>query len=175
MARLGRPLRRTLLEIMQGFDGDALAEDMLRHREYWVWMGEFLHPHEYAKRFPKVARAFLIVRGQDPHGREAPEFRTWYSRMERVLASRDVAEILSLLLERPGEFVRRFDQVLRGAANDADRDSVLVALTANLARFATPVLLTLKAHLPTRTRKAGVRVYWPKGRVARGVSAPDER
>jgi hypothetical protein len=33
----------------------------------------------------------------------------------------------------------------------------------------------LSSHLPARVEKAGIRVYWPKGRVAKGVSSNDER
>jgi len=35
--------------------------------------------------------------------------------------------------------------------------------------------LTLRSHLSTRAEKAAVRVYWPKGPVAKGVSSPDGR
>jgi hypothetical protein len=41
--------------------------------------------------------------------------------------------------------------------------------------LATPVLLTLDAHLRHRDRPAAVRVYWPKGRVAMGASTRDRR
>src|SRR5690606_15730954 len=51
IAKLSRAIRRALLSILDGLDDDALIEDMLRHRSYWVWVGEFLHPGEYAKRF----------------------------------------------------------------------------------------------------------------------------
>ncbi|HLT40420.1 MAG TPA: RING finger family 4 domain-containing protein, partial [Enhygromyxa sp.] len=57
MVRLPRPFRRALLEILDGLDRDSLIEDMLRHRSYWVWVGEFLHPGEYENRYPRVAEA----------------------------------------------------------------------------------------------------------------------
>src|SRR5262245_24392207 len=176
MARLGRPLRRTLLEIMQGFDGDALAEDMLRHRSYWVWAGEFLHPTEYATRFPSVARAFEVIRRYAPDGRAAPPFRGWGSQLERAIAAKDVPAMVSILRARPGELARRFDRALRVAgSNPTALDAVLAAFTDNVPNFATPVLLTLRSHLTTRAQTAAVRVYWPKGRVANGVSSPDTR
>lgn len=176
MAKLPRPLRRALLAILEGFDADRLVEDMLRHRSYWVWVGEFLHPHEYATRFPNVARAFRIVRKKDDDGTPAPKFQTWYSGLERSIAERDVARILSILSERPGEFARRLDVALRIAGeNAADLDLVIETFAKHLAGFATPVLLTLGSFLPTRVERAKVRVYWPKGRIALGVSTDDER
>jgi hypothetical protein len=83
-----------------------------------------------------------------------------------------------LLGERPGELGRRLDHALRIAALDPDDtavDRVVSAFTAHVGALATPLLATLRAQLPTRGEKASIRVYWPKGKVARGVSAPDAR
>ena len=134
MARLPRPLRRALLGVMEGMNPDRLAEDMLRHRSYWVWVGEFLHPHEHAAKFPNVARAFQIVRGKGPDGAPAPEFRTWYSRLEQGAKSADADAMLAVLTERPGELARRFDHALRLAGDDAARDRVVAAFAARSGR-----------------------------------------
>lgn len=174
-AKLSRPLRRALLGMLEAMNSGSVVEDMLRHQSYWVWVGQFLHPHEYARRFPNVARAFQIVREKSPDGTPAPPFTTWYSKVEKAAIARDSDAMLAVLLERPGEFARRFDLVLRIAADDSARLRVLTALGQYVSAFATPVLLALKAHLPTRAEKAAVRIYWPKGGVARGVSSPDER
>lgn len=175
VAKLSRALRRALLGMLEGMRADSLVEDMLRHQSFWVWVGEFLHPHEYASRFPKVTRAFQIVRENDPGGTPAPHFTTWHARVEKAAIAKDSDAMLSVLLERPGEFARRVDFLLRAARDEAARERVVAAIESNISAFATPVLLTLKAHLPTRAVKAAVRVYWPKGRVARGVSGKDDR
>ncbi|MGZ3456701.1 MAG: RING finger family 4 domain-containing protein, partial [Polyangiales bacterium] len=162
MAKLKRPLRRSLLALMEGFDSELLVEDMLRHRSYWVWAGEFLHPGEYAKRFPNVARAFAVVRGD-------AEFETWYAKLESS-RTKDPARFVSLLEERPGELARRLDLALRTAG-----DPALQAFRGHLRSYSTPVLLTLHNHLPLRTSPAKTRVYWPKGAVAKGVFGKDTR
>lgn len=174
-AKLPRPLRRALLGVLEGLEPDRLVEDMLRHRSYWVWVGEFLHPHEYASRFPNVARAFKIVRKKDPDGTPAPHFQSWHARLEQEVRARNAGTVLDLLAGRPGELARRFDHVLRLAADDATRNRVIATFTSNVSKFATPMLLTLRSHLSTRAERAAVRVYWPKGRVAKGVSDTDER
>lgn len=175
VARLPRPLRRALLELLEGLDPERLCEDMLRHRSYWVWVGEFLHPHEHAARYPSVARAFSLVRG-GPRAALAPRFQGFHARVEAAVAAGDVDAALTLLRQRPGELARRLDHALRLAGDDeAAQDRVLAACRAHVDAFATPVLLTLRAHLPGRARPAPVRVYWPKGAVARGVSGPDRR
>jgi hypothetical protein len=174
-AKLSRSLRRALLGVLEGLDPDRLVEDMLRHRSYWVWVGEFLHPHEYAARFPNVARAFQIVRKKAPDGTPAPPFQGWYSRFEHAIRQKNTDRMLSVLAERPGEFARRLDHALRMSSHDAARGRVIVTFTSKMPLLATPVLVTLRSHFSARVEKAGVRVYWPKGRAARGVSGSDER
>jgi hypothetical protein len=175
VAKLNRALRRALLSMLEEMNPERLVEDMLRHRSYWVWVGEFLHPHEYADRFPNVARAFLIVRGKAPNSTPAPEFRSWYSRLEEAALVHDLAALLSLLAQRPGELARRFDWLLRLTSNQPEQEVVISAFASHITAFATPVLITLRSHLSTRHAKAAIRVYWPKGRIAKGVSGPDER
>ncbi len=175
VGKLPRRLRRALLGLLEGFDADLLVEDMLRHRSYWVWLGEFLHPHEYASRYPQVARAFAVVRRKSPGGTKAPSFQTFHSKVESALASGDVAGALSVLRRRPGELARRLDHALRIAADEETRSAVVDAFTGSLERLPTPMLLTLRSHFAQRTGRAPVRVYWPKGGTAGGVSAEDTR
>jgi hypothetical protein len=176
VARLSRPLRRALLALLEGMDAERLTEDLLRHRSFWVGIGEFLHPAEYASKFPKVAKAFLSVRRNAPDGTPEPPFRGWASRLERAVREGDSAGMVAVLSERPGELARRFDHALRVAGgNSAAVERAAAAFEARVKAFANPVLLTLRSHLPARVSRAPVRVYWPKGRVAKGVSAPDAR
>lgn len=176
MARLGRPLRRALLALMEGFDEEALTEDMLRHRSYWVWAGEFLHPHEYARRFPKVARAFQVVRKRAPDGTRAPPFAGFKARLEAAAAAGDARAMVRLLRARPGELGRRLDHVLRVAGEDGRAvDEAIAAFQQAAPQLSTPLLLTLYRFLPARLRPVAQRVYWPKGTVTTGVWAPDER
>lgn len=176
VAKMSRPLRRALLSLLDGMDRDRLLEDMLRHRSYWVWVGEFLHPHEHAARFPNVAAAFQVVRKKTSEGTPAPRFRGWHSRLEQHVLEKSVDKLLEVLNERPGEFARRFDFALRSVrGDDAAIDRVVQSFVQLVPALATPVLLTLSCHLPRRVERASVRVYWPKGRIAKGVSAPDQR
>ncbi len=175
VARLRRSLRRALLAILDGMHPERLREDMLRHRSYWVWVGQFLHPHEYAGRFPNAAGAFQVVRKKAPDGTRAPVFRGWNSRLEGVLASGDTAAALRQLGERPGELARRYDHLLRIAGDDDAAAATVRAFLDHLPRYSTPVLMTLRHHLPSRTAPVARRIFWPKGKFAKGVSAPDSR
>ncbi|WP_167399906.1 MXAN_6230/SCO0854 family RING domain-containing protein [Massilia violaceinigra] len=176
VAKLARPLRRALLGLLEGMHPNALTEDMLRHRSYWVWLGQFLHPHEYHKRFPQVAFAFSVIRKKGPDGTPGPQFETFYAGLEQAVMRKDAMAMVTLLRQRPGELARRFDHALRVAAGDSAASSAVLDAFAKCApQFATPVLLTLRALLPTRLHAGETRIYWPKGSVATGFMAPDQR
>ncbi|HEY1099462.1 MAG TPA: hypothetical protein VGF99_11065, partial [Myxococcota bacterium] len=87
----------------------------------------------------------------------------------------DVDRMLSTLIERPGEFARRVDRALRLCERDDDQRRVLRAFVEALPRFATPVLCTLQALLPTRTQPSRHRLVFPKGAVVTGVAIGDRR
>lgn len=176
VAKLARPMRRALMSILEGFEEHTLIEDMLRHRAYWVAVGEFLHPGEYAKRFPKLARAFAIVRKKSPDGVRAEVFRGFMARVEIAARDGDVAAMLDVLGRRPGELGRRLDHVLRLAGDDPQvTASVIETFTSHLHAYSMPVLLTLYGLLPTRAQRAKRRMFWPKGGVATGVTIADRR
>jgi hypothetical protein len=174
--RYSRQMRRSFLAFLDAIPLNQLIEDMLRHQEYWVGLGERLHPGEYEKRFSSVARAFRMVRKKSPEGERAPRFLSWNRRLEIALHQSDIQHALALLTERPGEFARRLDWVLRLVAADSTEAVQVIGAFISLApEMATPVLLTLRSHLSQRDHAAPVRVYWPKGRVARGVLSADTR
>jgi len=175
VAKLSRPLRRALLALLEGMGEARLVEDMRRHRSYWVWLGEFLHPHEYADRFPAVARAFHVVRRTAPDGTPAPATSTFNQTAERLASERDIVRLTRLLSTRPGELARRFDATLRRCADNEERRLLLDALVAHVDALPTPLLLTLRTSLSTRTQPLPVRLFFPKGQVGKATSAPDTR
>jgi hypothetical protein len=96
--------------------------------------------------------------------------------IEAAARAGDAAAMIERLQARPGELGRRFDHALRVAGADAAAQDVVVsAFVAAAPRLASPLLLTLHGHLPARGRPAAVRVFWPKGQVTKGTSAPDRR
>lgn len=157
VAKLPRALRRELLAVLDRFPEARLLEDMRRHASRWVWVGEHLHPGEYAKRYPTAARAFTYLR----EGASAvPNLALpWPSAVAAALDGKDYPRATSLLAERPGELLRRLDSLLRKA--DEPR-AVLASFVDVLPRTATPALVSLRAHLAKRVAPQPARVYWPK-------------
>src|SRR5262245_38141009 len=96
--------RKALLELLENCHN--ITEDMLRWKGRWVRLGEKLHPGEYKDRFSKAASSFDILRNNAP-------FPTFNSQVESAIRSRNVREAIDLLRDRPGEFTRRLDHLLR--------------------------------------------------------------
>lgn len=164
VAKMGRPLRRALLALLDGLPEDPLLADVARHRSAWVGVGERLHPGEYADRFPRAHRAFEVARGA--------KVVTFAAEAERLREAGDVPALTRHLATRPGELWRRADDTLRRAADPAP---VLAALTRTMSEVPLPLLLSLSTLLPPRDAPWPVRVFFPKGAFFHAPSAPDRR
>ncbi|MGP3632722.1 MXAN_6230/SCO0854 family RING domain-containing protein [Streptomyces sp. 24-1644] len=189
-----RPLRRALLSILDGLGSALVAEDMRRHTSAWKHAGERLHPFEYARRYPNAALAFAALRGfrlaGDPLSvrlratadgvpaattTEAKVSVTpWAAEVETALARADITRALALLVQRPGELLRRLDHVLR-TAEGGETELVLSALEGVASRVAPAVLLSALGEIRTRARRTTERVFFPKGGHARAHIVADQR
>ena len=156
LRRFSRPERRLLLGLLEA--GQNPTEDMLRWRERWVRLGEKLHPSEHRAAFPKTAAAFDVLRDGTP-------FETFSGRVEQALTAGNTAEALDALLSRPGDFARRLDHVLR--LNPLGQDQVARAFAAVAEKVSTPVLLQVRSHFQARANQPPLRVFFPKGNVAK--------
>lgn len=153
--KFSRAERRLLLRLLEA--SPNLAEDMLRYKGRWIRLGEILHPFEYKDRYPQTAEAFDILRNNR-------RLETFNSKVELALACGDVHEATSLLVQRPGEFARRLDHLLRLAA---DRDEVLRSFAQVAPLVSTPVLLQALNHFEKREAYGEWRTFFPKGEVAK--------
>jgi hypothetical protein len=156
--------RRFLLHLLDELKSSAaIAEDMLRHEAAWKRLGEKLHSSEYRGQFPTAASAFDALRNN--------KVKTFNSQVEKALAQGDSA--VSLLKNRPGDFARRLDHVLRSTTNAATRAQIITEFE-RVARNVSPTVL-LQARNAFVTRGSDIRVFFPKGSVAKMQSVNDER
>lgn len=163
--KIPRRQRRSLLALLERCAFPR--EDMQRHREKWLRLGERLHPGEMRARFPRAAEAFDQLRGGE-------RFRGFASCVEQALAKRDVTTAIAQLSKRPGELVRRLDQLMRMPSSGAE----VVSAFADVAKeTSVAVLLQTLAHFQHRMQKKvrnQLRVFVPKGQVGKLVAVPDE-
>ncbi|MHB9863345.1 TerD family protein [Streptomyces sp. YIM S03343] len=141
---LPRPVRRALLAGLDAVVAAAPAKlaDVHAHREPWKRLGERLHPHEYP-RWPHAAEVFAVARGEKTA-------RSLESRVEELLAARDVSGAAELLRSAPGRLLRALDRLLRTARTQEDRDAVVAAVEAVAPSVSGRVVLSVREHLHNR-------------------------
>jgi hypothetical protein len=135
-------------------------EDMLRWEERWKRLGEKLHPGDYQCQYPKMFAAYTALRNGGPKS-------TYNSKLEKLLEGKNVEGALHLLTERPGDFARRLDHMLRLSSNP---EQVLQTFNRVAEKVSTPVLLQVLAHFISRGQPQALRVFFPKGDTAKAYA-----
>jgi hypothetical protein len=156
-----KPQRRLLMGLLEPLANTQ--EDMLRNVEMWKRLGERLHPGEFKARYPKALGDFEVIR----KGEKALSFN---GRTEKMLANRDIEAAISHLQNRPGEFIRRLDHLLRLSTTEGEWKMVQDVLNEVAKKVATPVLLQVMAHFKGRSDKKPMRTFFPKGQVANATA-----
>lgn len=154
--------RRLLLNLLE--QCGSITEDMLRYKDRWIRLGEILHPLEYKHRYPRCQEAFDILRNNKPYS-------TFNGSVELAFQYRNVWSLIDLLSQRPGEFARRLDHLLRITEDEV---YVVLAFSEVVGQVSTPLLLQVKQHFAQRNAPQDLRVFFPKGNVAKAVAIPDE-
>lgn len=156
-----RSERRLLLGLLE--QCYPMTEDMLRYKQRWIRLGEILHPSEYKHQFTRCKEAFDIIRNNKP-------FTTFNGSVELAFQYRNVWTLIDLLMQRPGEFARRLDQLLRSTEH---AEYVVLAFGEVADQVSTPVLLQVKSHFACRHEPRELRIFFPKGNVAKAVAIPN--
>ncbi len=151
-----RSERRLLLELLENCTD--IEKDMLRYKNRWIRVGERLHPGEYSKgRYGRAITAFDKLRND-------VKINTFESRVISAVNNEDYKSAIILLKTRPGEFARKLDWILR-ITND--KDYVIGAFADVAYNVSSTVLLQVKEHFKYRNSSADIRVFFPKGSLAR--------
>jgi len=160
--RFPRRERRLLLGWLESCG--QLTEDMLRWKERWKRLGERLHPGDYADTFQKTYAAFKVLWEDQP-------FERFSRTLELHLAAKDTPAAIALLKTRPGDLIRRLDHLGRLGA---DPKELVDTFAAVAARVSTPVLLQVFTHFRHRESPSPLRVFFPKGELAKvyGTNVP---
>lgn len=151
--KICRKDRRLYLSILDSCFN--ITEDMLRYKEQWKRLGERLHPSEYY-RYKKANKSFDILRNDLP-------FKTFNSKIESAIVSKKVKDIVELVSQRPGDFARKLDRIIREVRN---KQTVVDAFSDIAEQVASPLLLQLKEHFQNRNKLEN-RVVFPKGNVSK--------
>lgn len=173
--RFKRAERRLILSKLETVLATKKAEnvyaDMKKYANKWIRLGEVIHPGEYAKAYPETARAFYMIRDMKKY------IETYNS---RVNAARKInyKEWINVLAERPGEFARSIDAVLR---KNLDHSAEIIdAFKNSLSGLSMKVLYELIKYYHARNIIPEKRVVIIKGnnrgpqRIKDLIALPEE-
>lgn len=162
---LKRCERRIILDLLANCGN--ITEDLYRYQYEWIRVAEILHPFEYKyKKYNGVNKAFNTLRNE-----KKPLM--FGGQVQAAILKKDMRTAATLLKERPGEFARQLDKVLR----DSDNANYILNCFKDVATsISTPVLLQVRQHFIGRMaeQKTPVRVFFPKGNLARAMSIKNE-
>lgn len=132
-------------------------EDLLRYRQKWLHLAEYLHVGAYQVVYPQAFTNIQILRNED-HAIETFNRKAGKISVKKELTAEDVV----FFTARPGEFMRRLDYLLC----KAPVASVLENLPEMVMNVSTPMILRLIKHLAKRHSAQEFRAFVPKGNIA---------
>lgn len=152
--KMSRKERKWLLDILN--NDKFHFEDMYRNRGRWLRLGEILHPGDYKNKYRHAFNLFNKVRNQD-------KIEKFNGRVDKLFKEKNLHSLLDLLSKRPGEFARRLDLLLR-TFQSVD---IVSSFNKVIDKVSTPVLLQIIGHFEHRNEDNDVRVFFPKGSIAK--------
>lgn len=156
--KLNRRERRMVMDLLA--ECGNITEDLFRYQYEWIRVGEIVHPAEFKnERYDNVNKAFKTLRSG-----KKPLF--FGGRVEKEIEAWNVDVFLHLLKTRTGDFARRLDYLLR-YGNSVSQNKIIQAFADVADNVSTPVLLQVRQHFLDRTNQNKVRVFFPKGSVAK--------
>lgn len=152
-----RKERRMLLSLLENCKN--VTDDMIRYKERWKRLGERLHPFENKGRYTKCCKAFSVIFNKEP-------YMTFGGKVEQAIANFEIDTAIGLLKNRPGEYARRLDNLIRLSDNPVNVVSTFEEIAKKVS---TPVLLQVKAHFYKRheSNKNKIRTFFPKGNISK--------
>ena len=146
-----RSERKFILELLENSNLDT--RDMKLKDGRWIRLGEILHPGEYQTEFPRTYKAFQKIRNE--------KVTSWYGEVDKAFKmSFDVG--LAKLSERPGEFLRRLDVLVRKSTTK-NIQSILGVLSKIGAKSSNKVLFEVYDHFEERRNPVTGRSIFIKG------------
>ena len=144
-----RRIRKIFIEILNdlALNNPYLIEDLARHEFLWKKAFEYLHIGEYYEKYPTICQIANDFRNDN--------YVTYYSKLEKAKNNQD--ELLNLLCQRPSEFARRLDYLLRN--DNFDEDKTINAFSKVAIKVSSTVLLELYNYFLNRDQVTFERIF----------------
>lgn len=147
-----RSERRTILGILE--QSNLNVKDMVLLKQRWVKLGEILHPGEWQELYPKTFKAFDAIRNT--------KVVSWYGEVEAIRKESFVL-YLQKLAERPTEFVRKLDYLLRTYNTNTNMQQILDQFSKIGLSSSNKVLFEVFDHFVDRVNPVTDRSIFIKG------------
>lgn len=154
---LKRRERRFFLEVLDNMKDHLREEDMYRHKNKWLRVGEILHPSEYTNRYPNVAKSFSKLRNN-------VKINTFNGKSQELWLKKDINNLVKHLMVRPAELARRLDSLLSYNVNNPNL--IIRAFKECAKDVSNNVLWQVLTHFQYR-EASELRTFFPKGNVAK--------
>jgi hypothetical protein len=159
--------RRFILSLLNSVTAPEF--DMVRYPESWKRVGEKLHPGTFSKKYPNAYNAFTLIRNN-------PEsIETFASMYEQALDFKNPIKAGKILATRPGEFIRRLDNLIRLCKTKEEKDFILELFSKIVKDVKSLTLLQVRAHFSTRNKNKETRYFMPKGSMAKIKILPTDK
>lgn len=157
--KFSRSERKRILSLLEKTNCDA-SEAVLKDGR-WIRLGEILHPGEYKTKFPKSFKMFDAIRNT--------KVKSWYGKVDKSFGE-SLQSGLSKLSERPGEYMRRMDWLVR--SNSSNVEDVMETFNKIAPKVSNKVLFESYTHFEKRVSPVTNRQIMVKG-ARRATSLPD--
>lgn len=166
------------LRVMELFENSNLdTRDMKQGSRYgrFIRLAEVLKVQTYKDLYPKTFHAFYVLRNQKRKGKPdgVPVIRTWHSDVKKAFAQGYIPGITKLS-ERPGEYVRRLDYLIRTNPAPVAVEKTIDMLALMGDKISNKVLFEVFTHFSERNIAKTGRSIFIKGARSR-VPLPDLR
>lgn len=150
-AKFNRKDRKFLLGLLEKTNCDE-TEAVLKAQR-WIRLGEKLRPGDYKTKFPNAYNMFSLLRNA--------KVQSWYGKVQAAFF-KSFEQGLEVLAERPGEFTRRLDYLLR-KHSDKNKRLVLDKFKSIAGKVSNKVLFETFTHFQKRLSPITGRVIMTKG------------
>lgn len=148
--KFSRKERRYILGLLEKTNCDP--KEMVLRDQRWIRLGEILHPGEFKTKYPKAFKAFDQIRNN--------KIKSWFGLLN-VEMNKSLEDGLTFLSQKPGEFARRLDSLIRN--NTKDSDLILTYFKSVADKISNKVLFELLNHFEKRMDKNSNRSIMVKG------------
>lgn len=154
---------KQIVRILDLFESSNLnLDEMNTSGRYgrFIRLGEVIHPGKYKNEYPKTFDAFNRLRNQKTLGK----LRSWHYNVEQAF-KRSFKDGLDIISQRPGEFLRKIDWIIRKYCqnNPANIHLLELALLKVAEGSSNKVLYEVYTHLEKRRSMESTRSVFIKG------------